>query len=172
MSAATKTKHEHEEEGAGALTFLATITGRTPAVPENTSEPAEIRMRPMDDQTRVAAGMAQELLTTKTWRDDMGRRAPEAKDVADALLRAKALSDEAARAAAWRAYLKGEAEQAWQHALELTGKLREHFDTADRADPNIALRYANTKDFFSARATVAARAVVTRKKNHRTPKNG
>lgn len=172
MSTAARTKHEHDEASAASLTLHTAITGRTPAVPENTTEPVQIRLRPMDEQVRMAPAMAQELAATRTWRDDMGRRAPEAKDIADALLRAKALTDEVARAEAWHLYLSSEAEQAWQHALELTGKLHEHFDIADRADPNIALRYASTKDFFGARVQAAARALVTRKKNNRTPKNG
>ena len=87
MSTAARTKHEHDEASAASLTLHTAITGRTPAVPENTTEPVQIRLRPMDEQVRMAPAMAQELAATRTWRDDMGRRAPEAKDIADALLR-------------------------------------------------------------------------------------
>lgn len=154
------------------MVLLASISGRTPSVPENAAQPERIRLRPTDEQVKAASGMASEIADEKTYREDFGKRAPEPAAVSSALARAHALSDELARAEAWLAYLKGESASAWQRALELTGRFQEHFDIADRADPEIARRYPDTTTFYRARSKSAERAVATRRRNRAAkPKN-
>ncbi len=156
---------QRQDEPIGPVVLLAGVTGRTPSVPENAAEPEAIRLRATEEQVRAAPGMAREISNEATYRDDFGKRPPDPATISAALLRAKGLSDEAARAEVWLAYLKNESQMAWQHALELTGRLQEHYDVADRADPGIALRYPDTAVFLDARSRIAERAVVSRKRN-------
>jgi len=170
MSNVAKKNDEKEVMEAPTSVLHGALIGRTPQVPENGSPPVEIRLRPTDEQSNIADGVAAEIKGQAAWREDFGKRAPSSDVVAAALLRAKALRDEKARAEAWQAWLEREQAVAWQQAMELTGQLQEHFDVADRADPNIALRYPKLKTFLGARADIAARGVETRKKNRAAKK--
>jgi hypothetical protein len=169
MSNAAK-RETTEKAEAPATVLHGAVVGRTPQVPENASPTADIRLRPTEEQVNLADGLAGEVGGQKTWRDDFGKRAPTSDELAASLLRAKSLRDEKARAEAWLAWLEREQAVAWQQALELTGRLQEHFDLADRADPNIALRYPKLKTFLGARADIAARGAETRKKNRAAKK--
>lgn len=170
MAAADK-MHPQEAPRGGPVTLYASIAGRTPSVPGNAHSAEGVRLRPTEDQVRAAPGMVRELVNEASYRDDFGKRAPEATTVSAALSRARTLSDETARAEAWHTYLKNETQVAWQQALELTNKLQEHFEVADRADPGVALRFPETKAFYEVRARIAERAVASRKRNRSAKKN-
>lgn len=170
MTASSKIQQQHVPVAASPAVLLTGISGRTPSVPENASSPEGIRLRPTEEQVSAAAGMAAEVSHDKAYREDFGKRAPDPAVVALALGRARALSDEVARAEAWLAYLKGENAAAWQQALEQTHKLQEHFEIADRADPDIAHRYPGTRAFYAARVRSAERAATTRKRNRAAKK--
>lgn len=171
MAAANKMQHSQEPQLEGPVTLYASIAGRTPAVPGNAPSAEGVRLRPTDEQVRAAPGVVRELENEKSYRDDFGKRAPDASAVSAALSRARTLSDETARAEAWHTYLKNETQVAWQQALELTNKLQEHFEVADRADPGVALRFPETKAFYEVRARIAERAVASRKRNRSAKKN-
>lgn len=167
MTNAAKKKSVTEEPAA---VLPGAVLGRTPRVPDNGAAPVEIRLRPTEEQANLADGVAGEAKDGAAWREDFGKRAPAAADVAAALVRAKGLREEMARAEVWLAWIEREQAAAWQQALELTGALQEHFELADRADPNIALRYPKLKSFLNVRADIAARGVETRKKNRAAKK--
>jgi hypothetical protein len=169
MSNAAKKKNEETEETTVTV-LQGTVLGRTPQVPENGSPEAEIRLRPTDEQVNLADGLVREISGPSTWAEDFSKRAPAAEALSSALGRAMALRKERARAEAWFKWLDQEQAIAWQQVLELTGKLQTHFDVADAADPNIALRYPKMKAFFGVRADIAARGVATRKKNRAAKK--
>ena len=155
---------------ASPMVLMTAISGRTPSVPENASSQEGIRLRPTEEQVNAALGMAAEVSHDKAYREDFGKRAPDPARLSSALARARGLSDEVARAEAWLTYLKGESAAAWQQALEQTNKLQEHFDIADRADPEVAHRYPGTRAFYAARIRSAERAATTRKRNRAAKK--
>ncbi len=169
MTASSSKKSQ--QQFMSPMVLVASVTGRTPGVPENAPPPERVRLRPTEGQVRVATAMAQEIDDPKRYRDDFGKRAPDPGVLGSLLVRARALSDEVARAEAWHAYLKGEAAAAWQQALEQAGRLQEHYESADRADPDIALRYPNVSAFYGERAEIAARGVATRRRRRAEKKN-
>ncbi len=171
MAAANKMHHPQEAQHDGPVTRFASFAGLTPMVPGNTPSAEGVRLRPTDEQVRAAPGMVRELESETTYREDFGKRVPEPSAIAAAVARARALSDESARAEAWHAHLKNETQIAWQQALELTNKLQEQFEVADAADPGVALRFPETKAFYEVRARIAERAVASRKRNRTAKKN-
>ena len=146
------------------------VTGRTPEVPVVHGVAVDVTLHPLAGQVLVAIDFAQEL-GAPSYRDDFSARAPEAAPLAAALIAAKALSDESARADAWAKYLKERRDQAWQHALKLSGQFKPHFDHAVENVPGLAIRYTKGEAFLGARAEVAARGAVTRRKNRASKKS-
>lgn len=173
--AATDKKQTAQQERVqstqvSTMTYVLAIAGRTPVAPQNVSAVVSIRLRPTDGQVRAAAGMAREVANEAQYRDDFGKRAPAPMALAESLQRARALSDECVAAEKWLAYVKAEKEVAWQHALEQSNAMQEHFDVAARADATIERRYPDTTAYFGDRALSAQRAVATRRERSRAAK--
>ncbi len=121
------------------------------------------KLAPTAQQVRDADDVAREL-GASTYREDFGARAPDPTALSASLRAAQAWSQELDASEQWQAYVRAQTDAAWNAVFADMKKLGGEFQLAEKHDPNIAKRYAQTKGFLNVRRAAAAKGAVTRKK--------
>jgi hypothetical protein len=95
----------------------------------------------------------------------LGKAAPPATELINALTWAMQWSALRQPAADWDAYVRAQTGMAWKQAVVLLGELKPLFENAIAHDRALAVKYHGLTELFEAPKAVARQSLATRRKN-------